>query len=76
MGRSGRPPAPQTLVWPGFSLRDYAPPALTWQPPLAPSAGEGDYWNVVGLAVALLLDCLEHFGVASFSWLAGGAPRA
>jgi hypothetical protein len=31
---------------------------------------------VVGLPVALLLDCLEHFGVASFSWLAGGAPRA
>jgi len=31
---------------------------------------------VVGLPVALLLDCLEHFGVASFSWLCGAAPRA
>jgi hypothetical protein len=76
VGRSGRPPAPETLVWPGFSLRDYAPPALTRQPPLAPSAVEGDYWNVVGLPVAILLDGLEQFGVAPFSWLSGAAPRA
>ena len=31
----GRPPAPETLVWPGFSLTDYAPPALTREPALA-----------------------------------------
>jgi hypothetical protein len=30
----------------------------------------------VGLPVALLLDCLEHFGVAPFSWLTGAAPSA
>ena len=73
---SGRASAPETPVWPGFSLRDYAPPALTRQPPLARSAVEGGYWNVVGLPVALLLDCLEHFGGAPFSWFCGAAPRA
>jgi len=31
----GRPPAPGTLAWPGFSLSDYAPPALTPQTALA-----------------------------------------
>ena len=31
----GRPPAPETLVWPGFSLKDYVPPAFTQQPALA-----------------------------------------
>lgn len=40
------------------------------------AAVEGDYWNVVGLPVALLLDGLERFGVAPFSWLAGGTARA
>jgi putative transposase len=25
----GRPPAPETIVWPDFSLKEYAPPALT-----------------------------------------------
>ena len=39
------------------------------------AAVEGDYWNVVGLPVPLLLDGLERFGVAPFSWLGGGAPR-
>jgi septum formation protein len=34
------------------------------------TAVEGDYWNVVGLPVALALDGLAHFGVAPFSWLA------
>jgi transposase InsO family protein len=24
-----RPPAPETIVWPGFSLADYGPPSLT-----------------------------------------------
>ena len=28
----GRPPAPETIVFPGFSLNDYAPPALTREP--------------------------------------------
>jgi putative transposase len=31
----GRPPAPETLAWPGFSLADYAPPALTRKVALA-----------------------------------------
>ena len=31
----GRPPAPETIVWPGFSLKDHAPPALTREPALA-----------------------------------------
>jgi len=35
------------------------------------TAVDGDYWNVVGLPVALLLAGLETFGVAPFSWLAG-----
>ena len=39
------------------------------------SAVAGDYWNVVGLPVALLLDGLEQFGVTPFSWLGGAAPR-
>ncbi len=34
------------------------------------TAVDGDYWNVVGLPVALTLDGLAHFGVAPFSWLA------
>jgi len=34
------------------------------------TAVDGDYWNVVGLPVALALDGLAHFGVAAFSWLA------
>jgi Integrase core domain len=25
----GRPPAPESLVWPEFSLKDFAPPAFT-----------------------------------------------
>jgi septum formation protein len=33
------------------------------------TAVDGDYWNVVGLPVALALDGLAHFGVAPFSWL-------
>jgi hypothetical protein len=24
-----RPPAPETIVWPGFALADYGPPSLT-----------------------------------------------
>ena len=31
----GRPPAPETMVWPDFSLKDFAPPALTREPALA-----------------------------------------
>jgi hypothetical protein len=31
----GRPPAPETIAWPDFSLEDYAPPALTQEPALA-----------------------------------------
>jgi len=34
------------------------------------TAVDGDYWNVVGLPVALALDGLAYFGVAPFSWLA------
>ena len=34
------------------------------------TAVDGDYWNVVGLPVALALDGLAHFGVVPFSWLA------
>jgi hypothetical protein len=30
----GRPPAPETLVWPGTPLEDFAPPALTQLPAL------------------------------------------
>ena len=30
-----RPPAPETIVWPGLSLADYAPPALTPEKALA-----------------------------------------
>ena len=26
---AGRPPAPEVIVWPGFSLADYAPPAIS-----------------------------------------------
>ncbi len=32
----------------------------------------GDYWNVVGLPVAVLLDGLAAFGVSPFAWLPGG----
>jgi putative transposase len=31
----GRCPAPETIVWPGFSLDDYGPPRLTRQPALS-----------------------------------------
>jgi putative transposase len=31
----GRPPVPETIVWPGFSLEYYSPPALTREPALA-----------------------------------------
>jgi putative transposase len=31
----GRPPAPEVIAWPGFSLSDFAPPALTREPALA-----------------------------------------
>ena len=31
----GRPPAPETIVWPDFSLKEYAPPAFTQEPALA-----------------------------------------
>jgi len=31
----GRPPAPETLLWPSFSRKDYAPPVLTREPVLA-----------------------------------------
>jgi transposase InsO family protein len=31
----GRPPAPETILWPGFSLKEYAPPTLTRQRALA-----------------------------------------
>jgi putative transposase len=31
----GRPPAPETIVWPDFSLREYTPLTLTRQPALA-----------------------------------------
>jgi transposase InsO family protein len=30
--RGRRPPAPETILWPGFSLKDYAPPALAPAP--------------------------------------------
>jgi len=30
-----RPPAPETIAWPGFSLKDFAPPALTYGTALA-----------------------------------------
>ena len=30
-----RPPAPETIVWPGFSLADYGPPSLTPEVTLA-----------------------------------------
>ena len=33
-------------------------------------AVDGDYFNVVGLPVAVLLEALAAFGVAPFSWLA------
>ena len=39
------------------------------------TAVEGDYWNVVGLPVALALEGLARFGVAPFSWLPGPPPR-
>ena len=39
------------------------------------SAVEGDYWNVVGLPVALLLDGFAQFGVAPFSWLGDAGSR-
>ena len=31
----GRPPAPETIVWPELSLKEYAPPAFTRRPALA-----------------------------------------
>jgi putative transposase len=31
----GRPPAPETIAWPGFSLQDFAPPTFTREPALA-----------------------------------------
>jgi putative transposase len=31
----GRPPAPETIAWPNFSLEEYAPPALTQRLALA-----------------------------------------
>ncbi len=31
----GRPPAPETIVWPDFSLKEYAPPTFTHEPALA-----------------------------------------
>jgi hypothetical protein len=31
----GRPPAPEAVLWPGFSLKDYGPPALTGETALA-----------------------------------------
>jgi transposase InsO family protein len=31
----GRPPAPETIVWPDFSLKEYAPPTPTRRPALA-----------------------------------------
>jgi len=31
----GRPPAPETIAWPDFSLEDHAPPALTQEAALA-----------------------------------------
>ncbi|MGD0996763.1 MAG: nucleoside triphosphate pyrophosphatase [Thermoleophilia bacterium] len=40
------------------------------------TAVEGDYWNVVGLPVALLLDGFEQLGVAPFSWLCGAGRRS
>jgi transposase InsO family protein len=30
-----RPPAPETITWPGFSLADYSPPSLTPEVTLA-----------------------------------------
>jgi septum formation protein len=39
------------------------------------TAVEGDYWNVVGLPVPMLLEGFAHFGVAPFSWLAEGAAN-
>jgi putative transposase len=33
----GRPPAPETIVWPWHSLKDFAPPTITREPALAPS---------------------------------------
>jgi transposase InsO family protein len=30
-----RPPAPETITWPGFSLADYGPPSLTPEVTLA-----------------------------------------
>jgi transposase InsO family protein len=30
-----RPPAPETIIWPGFSLADYGPPSLTPEVTLA-----------------------------------------
>ena len=31
----GRPPAPETILWPGFSLEDFAPATFTREPALA-----------------------------------------
>jgi septum formation protein len=40
------------------------------------TAVEGDYWNVVGLPVAVALEGLARFGVAPFSWLSTPSPPA
>ena len=31
----GRPPAPEAIAWPDFSLKDFAPPTFTREPALA-----------------------------------------
>jgi putative transposase len=31
----GRPPAPEMIAWPDFSLKDYGPPAITHEPALS-----------------------------------------
>jgi len=39
------------------------------------AAVDGDYWNVVGLPVAVFMDGLAAFGVAPFGWFAATPPR-